>query len=471
VLDAALDTTCYVIAAFPANNLSPQTIVANGKSLFNYTPNYEVGNILSYPSINSGYNNLTDLPNTAGSWIILDEGKVPNYTMSPSGGFDYTIKSESSFENTGSTEAYAAVNTGISPLGFGIGMPENMDGTDYLEAEGLPSDYPPNSIEVNFLNLYSNSISESTEFSISPTNIIGAPNEFNYNISPKIYWNNDGSGVVSFEVDLDNQTGSGTFWSISAYNEKSDPALNLPYRYDQVHSPNLSNTENLDRTKSIRFSSSLPQENDTVSLFLKLFNYSFVSTEGPIEFELYHEDPDAGGSLIEDIDGNTLFTTASGLGERGRVETEVKFQANANLILDDFAKIYVLIDPNNLVDEIHEDNNKGWAQFGYPCNQPGTVTSAEDVSKEISEQSYLNIYPNPADQQMVIEHDLRSTFSRNSVLSISNLSGVELAQFDISSTYEGQIYWNTSSIPSGIYIVNLVTETGIQESKIVTIAR
>jgi len=470
VLDAAQDTTCYVIAAFPANNLSPQTIVANGKSLFNYTPNYEVGNILSYPSINSGYNNISDLPNTAGSWIILDEGKVPNYTMSPSGGINYMINSTTDIEWSESTESYAAINTGISPLGFGIGLPENQDGTDYLEAEGLPSDYPPNDIELNFLNLYSNSISEETEFSITPTNIIGAPNEFNYVMSPKIYWNNDGSGVVTFEVDINNQTGSGSFWS-TAYNDKSDPALNLPYRYDMVHNPDLSNTENLDRTKSIRFSSYLPQENDTVSLFLKLFNYSFVSTERPVEFELYHEDPDEGGAPIADINGNTVFETSSSMGERGRVETEVKFQANANLILDDFAKIYVLIDPNNLVDEIHEDNNKGWTQFGYSCNRPGTVTNTEDIANEFSAQSYLNIYPSPADEQMVIEHNLQSTDSRNSILSISTLTGMSVAQFDITSKYEGKIYWNTRSIPPGIYVVTLTTETGIQESKLAIIAR
>ncbi|MBN1597843.1 MAG: T9SS type A sorting domain-containing protein [Bacteroidales bacterium] len=471
VLDDALDTTCYVIAAFPANNLSPQTIIANGKSVFNYTPNYEVGNILSYPKINSGYENISDLPKTAGSWIILDEGNVPSYTMSPSGGINYTLTSGSGLEWTISSESYAAINTGISPLGFGIGLPENQDGTEYLEAGGLPTDYPPNAIEINFLNLYSNSISEETEFSITPTNIIGSPNEFNYVISPKIYWNTDGSGILSFEVDINNQPGSGSFWSTSVYKEKPDPALNLPYRYDLVHNPGLSNTENLDRTKSIYFSSYLPQENDTVSLFLKLFNYSFVGTGGPVEFEIYHEDPDEGGTKIEDIYGNTLFTTENGLGDRGRVETEVKFLATEDLILDDFTKIYVIVDPNNLIEEIHEDNNKGWTQFGYSCNQPGSITNIDSRPDDIPDQSLLNIYPNPGDHQVIIEHDLRSVSSNYSMISISNVMGAEVTRFSIPAEYTGKVYWNTRTVPSAMYIVNVITENGIVESDKLLIAR
>jgi hypothetical protein len=468
VMDAAGDTSCYVIAAFPANNFSPQTIVANGKSLFNYTPDHENGNILSYPPVQSGYDQYNDLPSTPGSWIILDEAKVPSYTMSPSGGINYTLTSASDLAWSESEEAYAAVNTGVSTGGFGIGLPENQDGTQYLEAQNMPTNLAPNAIDVKLLRMYSNSISEETEFSITPTNIIGAPNEFNYVISPKIYWNTDGSGIVKFEVDMDHETGSGSFWSI-AYTDKPDPALNLPYRYDKVHNPDLTNTENLDRTKSIRFSSNIPQENDTVSLYLKTFNYSFVNTGEPVEFELYHEDPDEGGTPIEDINGNTLFETVSSMGVRGRIETEIRFIAGRDLITDDFAKIYVVLDPNNLIDEIHEDNNKGWVLFGYACNQPGNLIVTESQLTEISEVSYLNVFPNPAQGQMIIGHDLRSVQTDHPMVIITSVMGERVAQFHVVSDLVGKIYWNTNAVAPGLYIVYLVSDKGILESKKITV--
>ena len=471
VLDAAEDTARYVIAAFPANNYAPQTIVANGKSIFNYTPDHEVGNILSYPTIGSGYEGINDVPKTAGNWIILNEKNVPNYTMSPSGGINYTLNSGSELKWTESTESYAAINTGISPLGFGLGLPEDMNGTDFLDAQGLPTQYPPNDIKLNFLNLYTNTISTETEFSITPTNIIGSSNEFNYVISPRIYWNTDGSGVVYFEVDVDNSTGSGSFWS-TAYNDKPDPALNLPYRYDLIHNPNLTNKENLDRTKSIRFSSSLPQENDTVSLYLKVFNYSFVNTNGPVEFELFHEDPDKGGTIIEDVNGNTLFETKTGLKDRGRVETEVKFIATADIILDDFTKIYVLLDPNNKIDEIHEENNKGWTQLGYRCNQPGTISNPTNIYDTGSKPSdYLNIYPIPAGDQVVIEYYIHSVNPGNTILSIHNLTGMSVAQFDINPNNDSNLFWDTRNIAPGVYIANIISEDGLIESKKIIIAK
>ena len=464
VLDDAGDTTCFFLAAFPEDDLSPQTIVANGKSVFNYTPDYEVGNILSYPTINSDYSHVIDLPRTAGDWIIYDN--APNYSMAPSGAIEYTISNSENHIWETSTDAYAALDVKSSDMGFGMGLPENQNGLNYLEAANLPTDYPPNSVEANFLTLYSNSITTETEFNIRPTNITGAPNEFNYLISPRIYWNYDGSGVVRFEVDIDHQVGSGSFWATSAYTEKSDPALNLPYRYDQVHNPDLSNTENLDRTKSVWFSSNLPQQGDTVSMFVRIFNYSFVGTGGPIEFKIYHEDPDNGGTVIPDIYGNTLFETESGLGDRGRDVTEIKFKATADLITDDFTKIYVVLDPNNLIDEIHEENNKGWTLFGYACNEPGNNFIPSSLQPEISsENQYLNIYPNPANEQVIIEHNLRSVQNDHPMLIISSIMGVRIARFYLDAGFEGKVYWNTNAVAPGIYIVYLVSDKGFLDSK------
>lgn len=463
VLNGAGDTTNFLLAVFPENNLSPQSIVANGKSLFNFTPDYEVGNILSYPIESSSYGSVQGLPQTSGSWIVLDDANVPSYEMSSSGSIFWELTSSSGLDWSSSAGAYAAVNTGVSTLGFGLGLPEGEDGTEYLEAAGLPANYPPNAVDESILQLYSSSISTDTEFEITPTNVIGAPNEFHYTISPKIYWNTEGSGTVTFDLDMNSNLSSGSFWSV-AYTDKTDPALNLPYRYDLVHNPNLTNTTNLDRTKSLRFSTPVAQIGDTLSVFVKTFNYSFVATGGPVEFKLYHEHPDLGGTPISDINGNTVFTTALGMGERGRVETEVQFVMTGAIALDDFAKIYVELDPNDLLDEIHEENNLGWAQFGYWCNEPGLAVSVQEF-EQLDTEDLIKVYPVPANDQVIIEHDLRGWGARNAHVSVMNMLGEEVDRFNISTTYEGKIFWNTRSISPGIYLISIYDEYGIKASK------
>jgi len=206
------------------------------------------------------------------------------------------------------------------------------------------------------------------------------------------------------------------------------------------------------------------QIGDTLSVFVKTFNYSFVATGGPVEFKLYHEHPDMGGTSISDIDGNTVFMTATGMGERGRVETEVQFVMTSAIALDDFAKIYVELDPADMLDEIHEENNLGWAQFGYWCNEPGLAVSVQEFD-QLDTEDLVKVYPVPANDQVIIEHDLRGWEARKAHVSIRNMLGEEVDRFNISTVYAGKVFWNTRTISSGIYLISIHDEYGIKASK------
>ncbi|NNE56006.1 MAG: T9SS type A sorting domain-containing protein, partial [Flavobacteriales bacterium] len=252
------------------------------------------------------------------------------------------------------------------------------------------------------------------------------------------------------------------------YTAHPDPALNLPYRYDDVIYPELENSANLDRTKSIRFSRYLPQIGDTVSLFLKTFNYSFVETE-PVEFQLYHGHPNEGGEMIEDVEGNTSFITSTNLEARGRVETEVKFVTTFDMVDADFTKIYAVLDPNDLIAEIHEDNNIGWAQLGYGCNQPGTATNVEELYPMPDETSILNIFPIPADRQTTIAYDVTRIHAHSAWITITDMVGKNLQHFRVSAAFQGKIYWNTSALDEGLYLVNFWSENGLLDSEKVII--
>lgn len=452
VMNDAGDTVTWVLAGFPADDLSPQTIVANGKSVFNYTPDHEVGNILSYPTISSTYDDVSLLPSAPGNWIILDESDVPNYTMSPTGGITYTLTSSTGIDWSTAGTSYSSLSAEVSAEGYGVGV----------KVKGQ--------YDASEMNMYKNSMNTQTEFEIEPVNIIGSPNEFNYVISPKIYWNTDNSGVVSFDLDMDSNIGSGSFWSV-AYTDEPDPALNLPYRYDLVINPDLTNTVNLDRTKSIRFSANQPAVDDTVSLYLRVFNYSFVPTPGPVSFALYHEDPVLGGTPIADVDGNTLFQTSGVLDARGREEVEVKFIYTTAMLTDDFAKIYAVLDPSGTITEIHEENNKGWAQLGYGCNLPGAPVSVPENGVAAGGVGSLRIHPVPANDQVIIEHDLRGSGSEQGQVIIRNMLGEEVVRFSISPMHAGSIFWNTRAIRPGMYTVGLYGEHGLMRSAKAIITR
>lgn len=242
----------------------------------------------------------------------------------------------------------------------------------------------------------------------------------------------------------------------------------MPYRQDQVIYPDLVNTANLDRTKSIRFSTYLPQIGDTVGLFQKTFNYSFVEIP-PVEIPLYHVHPNEGGVLMTDIDGNTLLTTAEDLGIRGRVETEVKFVASFDMIDADFTKIYAVLDPNNLIDEIDDENNIGQAQLGYGCNQPGVSTNINELFVNGEKPYVLSTFPVPADQQLIIAYDMTQVRSKKAGVSVFDMVGKSIENFRVSPEFEGKIYWNTSNIDNGVYIINIWNENGMLDSEKVII--
>lgn len=452
VLNDGGDTVSWVLAAFPVDNFSPQTIIANGKSLFNFTPEYEVGNLLSYPPISNSYASALGFPTVPGNWIILPPGDLPDYTMSPSGGVVYTLTSSSGLSWSDSYTNYGSIDMGVSPGGFGVGLPTPED-FGYPGAAELPGFAEPNMLEVSQLSIYSTEISQETEFEITTANVIGSPNEFNYVIRPKIFWNTDGAGTVNFDLDMNASSGSGSFWS-QAYTNAPDPALNLPYRYEQVINPDITNTANLQRTKSMRFSTLLPQIGDSFSIFLRVYNYSFLPTTGPVPFRLYVGDPAQGGIPIANTVGATLFHTSAALGARGREEVEVSVIATTDMVTSGFIRIFAVLDPDADIAEIHEENNIGWAQFGYSCNQPDVLVGMQEFDT-MEPTDRLRIFPVPANDQVVIEHDLRGLRSDRGEVIIHDALGAMVARFPVTPFHEGRIFWNARNVDPGLYMISL----------------
>ena len=70
---------------------------------------------------------------------------------------------------------------------------------------------------------------------------------------------------------------------------------------------------------------------------------------------------------------------------------------------------------------------------------------------------------------MIIGHDLRSVQTDHPMVIITSVMGERVAQFHVVSDLVGKIYWNTNAVAPGLYIVYLVSDKGILESKKITV--
>ena len=111
------------------------------------------------------------------------------------------------------------------------------------------------------------------------------------------------------------------------------------------------------KTPSILLDPSIPVKGDTVTVTTIVHNLSISPTSDVVEFSFYLGDPDHGGSLITDVNENTLFSTKSTIADQSYALVE--FEWVADFKRDD--RIYAVIDPGEKLAENKLDNNKAWA--------------------------------------------------------------------------------------------------------------
>ena len=71
--------------------------------------------------------------------------------------------------------------------------------------------------------------------------------------------------------------------------------------------------------------------------------------------------------------------------------------------LEQFPRIYAVLDPDNVIDEIHENNNKGWSVLGKSRISGITVKTGSNLSVKYA----LNQnYPNPFNPSTYISYEI-----------------------------------------------------------------
>lgn len=427
VLDATGEIVTYIIAAFPDPNENIAPDDDNSRSLFNYISNHEVGNILSYPRPDDPdlFYDATEIIYEFGTQEI-NTGVTEEISLGTA--------AQEALENSSTTTE--TLSAGVSASGFGIGASLNGE---YTESE---------------TKVFGQTLSQADAYTISPGQVTGGTNTWEYDIYPVLYWTDDRAAKLAMGVDLSQ---AGANWQ-SNYGQEPDPALNLPYRLEYAYNSDYQE-ELLDRTKSVYFNKFNPNPGDTVTAYIRVFNYSLLSMDQTVDFSLYNGNPNDDGSLIPDVDGNTLFNTGENLENQGRTTVEVDFVVTNDMIAGELNKIYIRLDPNDEIAEIHEDNNLGWVNLGLACNTPEGTVGIGDVVLE-SKELKVSIYPNPSSDWVTIEFQKSLEYLNSNLnLRISDISGKTISQELFTPSGTGQYRFDINDLSKGVYIYQIFSGT------------
>jgi hypothetical protein len=410
---------------------------------FYYIPDHEVGNVMSYPAFANFSNFVGGLQNIKGS-----PGGSCNIgsTTNTSFGMQYTDFAASSASTTKNFGIEASASASI--YGFS------------LETEGSykSSDLNSHSSTATTDIKYTSNFTSTLNNAINP-----APN---YTLTPYVYWGVNGAITLGYSVDPSPGGGAiKTFWSEN-YSQKPDLTFILPWRLDSAKGLKSTFTNDQPRLcKSIIMNKDNFITGDTARVTAWINNFSFKDFNGTAEFQFYIGPPDAGGTLLTDINGQSTVSYTGVIPGRGRIPLQFRFRMPAGL--PSFPRIYVKIDPNNKIDEGHEDNNIGFNII----NSAGVVGKVFKVAQKNTPYT-AKLTPNPVGSDGTELH-LNLPFEGYLNVEIRDMSGRLIKKL-----YESdQKVWTgnfilpvkTTDLINGIYTVNIMFNEQAKSLKLIKV--
>jgi len=267
-----------------------------------------------------------------------------------------------------------------------------------------------------------------------------------YHVTPYAYWTRYGALVLDYKVSP-LPMGGNSFWQ-ARYGGKVDPAFSLPWRYDPEKGFSLPNNDPSYRmrTRDIAISKVNPRRGQTVTILARVRNLGLQNLTTPVPVRFYRNDPAAGGTQIgEAIIDSTILSRTSAIAS---IPWVIPLAESLQTV-----RIYAVIDPDNiLTDEVHENNNKGWA----PLVSLGAVTGVEASTELPGEFTLYQSYPNPFNPMATIRYDLPVA----SLVSIKvfNLLGQEIVTLanEVHAAGQNKVHFNGAGLPSGTYFYRMI---------------
>ncbi len=407
---------------------------------YSYIPEHEVGNILSYRE----YPRLSDNP-------VVDEkikGDHNNsFVLDGNSSYDWSLQFDD-FQSTGATtQKEFGVDWGASISGWGVSL--EVDG--YYSQEQIQTQRTSVSQGL-FLGVHLDALDLSL-------------GEVSYRVTPYAYWATNGALVVDYAVqpELAQQGFTDTWWQVY-YNDHADPAFIMPWRYDPEKGFTLEDPVKRLQTKDITFTPENTQAGDTVAINVRVHNFSLIPTPQPVGVSFYVGDPDDGGTVIEDINGNTVIYTNGIVPSRGSQTVKMKMVIPGDL--GAYPRIYAVIDPLQSMVEVHNNNNKGWSILGK--------SSSTNIEKRGEDEKPLTFslepnYPNPFNPATTIRYSISEPDIVT--LSIYNIIGQRVetlvSEKQAAGMYEYQ--WNANGFASGLYFYRLSAGAFTQTRKMMVV--
>ena len=413
----------YFIVSIPGP-VRPLWIEAKDDQLLGnqFRPDHEVGNILSYRTVNT-----VDIA----SPIV----EFQEQTVGSTGASSASLLLSSFTQSDAETSWDASIEVGAE-----VGLTADIYGIEIGESFEVSGKYSGGEITTQTVKVESSLEMKADFGSLDPQ--FGTSGT--YQITPYAYWTQYGAIAIDYKVTL--PTGPSSFWE-QWYGGKTDPGFSLPWRYDAnkgVPYP-FNDPSYVTRSRDIVLSKSDPEPGDTVKVGVRVRNMGLEDLTTAISVDLYDGDPAAGGLLIGSSEVDAIDSQSS-----QNVFFEWAIPSSASLF---DKRVYAVVDADDRVtDEVHDNNNIGWA----PVIALGTATDVEPgVEIGTSLVLYQN-YPNPFRDGTTIMYELPQP--TNVRLIVYDLLGREVRQVVAGDKPPGQHreYLDASGLSSGTYFVRLI---------------
>ncbi len=433
-----------------------------------YTFDHESGNLLSYMP----YKCEVDFCRDPDVFAPVQYDSQP-VSKTGGGNFSFTftdITSQgSSYSYSGGVGASmfvkvgaeGSVSVGCKPFGIGADV-----STDYRV--GVSSEL---SAHYSRSSLSSRSTELTSSFKIE--GFIGElddsyDNVARYNIIPYIYRSQSGALVLDYMIDF--EEGFDDWWNEN-YGQKPDLAFILPWRYAVEKGSDQIKPSMKQRTREIQFYPPFANPGDTVTITTRVHNYSLLTFDDFLDVKLYIGDPEMGGVELTDISGEKGISKPS---------TMIYGASDANLDFEEYMnfywqvpdtvtcspRIYAVIDPDNLYEEIHENNNKGWNVLPMvDCDDCGYI----EVGREphYTAQAFLETFPNPAGEYSVVRFSLAR--QGNVMLEIYDISGkrVDVVADRWYPAGDHTLNYATGKLEDGVYYYRMTSGNVTRTAKLI----
>jgi hypothetical protein len=407
---------------------------AKDQRALTWMADHEVGNLLSYmpPSLFApwvGSNLLTTFTS-----MTVSSGMQMHYSLDLEG----KVSDESKLSNNVGCEV------GLSVRGWG--MEAKVSGT-YAGEE-----------VVTHTSTATDKVTIEVDLSAPDQAIPGT----SYIVTPLVYWGENGSLVLNYAVELpQGSPGLETFWALN-YGTKADPAFILPWRLDAEKGLGLISNMKL-FCKSLHVSPVAPSAGDTAHITARVHNFSLKNMTTSVPVRFYLGNPTSGGTLIVGIGGLTELSTGP-IDAQDRVTLEMDWVVPSGL--DNTARVYAVIDPENSLEEIHEDNNMGF----FPLWAGGTTGIADEVQPGVPDRCLLGQnYPNPFNPSTAIPYDLAER--AHVKISVYDMLGRTVSTLvdDVVEAGRHHVVFDASGLATGMYLYRLQTGDYTMTRKMIVI--